>query len=40
MVTPYRRRVLNGPTEVPGGVWIVQARDPQGAPFAMVSGQR
>jgi len=22
------------PMEVPGGVWIVQARDPQGAPFA------
>jgi uncharacterized protein len=29
--------VLNGPMEVPGGAWIVQARDPQGAHFAMVS---
>ena len=28
------------PMEVPGGVWIVQARDPQGAPFAMGGGQR
>jgi predicted enzyme related to lactoylglutathione lyase len=32
--------VLNGPLEVPGGAWIVQARDPQGAHFAMVSGQK
>jgi predicted enzyme related to lactoylglutathione lyase len=30
-------KVLNGPMEVPGGAWIVQARDPQGAHFAMVS---
>ena len=29
--------VLNGPMEVPGGAWIVQGRDPQGAPFAMLS---
>jgi predicted enzyme related to lactoylglutathione lyase len=28
--------VLNGPHEVPGGGWIVQARDPQGAMFALV----
>jgi predicted enzyme related to lactoylglutathione lyase len=32
--------VLNGPMEVPGGAWIVQARDPQGAAFAMVSAQK
>ena len=32
--------VLNGPLEVPGGAWIVQARDPQGAAFAMVSGHK
>jgi predicted enzyme related to lactoylglutathione lyase len=32
--------VLKGPMEVPSGVWIVQGRDPQGAPFAMASGQR
>lgn len=30
-------RVVNGPHEVPGGQWIVQAVDPQGAPFALVS---
>lgn len=27
--------VLDGPTEVPGGSWIVQARDSQGAVFAL-----
>lgn len=29
-------KVLNGPMEVPGGDWIVQAQDPQGAMFAVV----
>jgi len=28
--------VLNGPMEVPGGAWIIQCRDPQGAMFALV----
>ena len=28
-------QVVNGPMEVPGGDWIVQAMDPQGAMFAM-----
>lgn len=28
--------VLHGPSEVPGGAWIVQAKDPQGAIFALV----
>lgn len=28
--------VLNGPMDVPGGAWIVQAKDPQGAMFALV----
>ena len=28
-------QVINGPMEVPGGDWIVQAIDPQGAMFAM-----
>ncbi len=32
--------VLMGPHEVPGGGWIVQARDPQGASFAVLSGER
>jgi predicted enzyme related to lactoylglutathione lyase len=27
--------VLQGPMEVPCGSWIVQARDPQGAVFAL-----
>jgi predicted enzyme related to lactoylglutathione lyase len=29
--------VINGPMEVPGGRWIVQALDPQGAVFALLS---
>ena len=33
-------QILNGPMEVPGGAWIVQALDPQGAAFAMVSAQK
>lgn len=32
--------ILDGPAEVPGGAWIVRARDPQGAHFAIVSAQR
>lgn len=28
--------VLHGPAEVPGGAWIIQGRDPQGAMFALV----
>jgi len=31
-----RGKVTNGPMEVPGGDWIVQAQDPQGAMFAVV----
>ncbi len=33
-------QVLMGPHEVPGGSWIVQALDPQGANFALVSPTR
>jgi uncharacterized protein len=33
-------RVMMGPHEVPGGSWIVQAVDPQGASFALVSTRR
>jgi hypothetical protein len=33
-------QVLMGPHEVPGGSWIVQALDPQGANFALVSPAR
>ncbi|WP_106640354.1 VOC family protein [Allosphingosinicella vermicomposti] len=28
--------ILMGPVEVPGGAWIVQAKDPRGAMFALV----
>jgi predicted enzyme related to lactoylglutathione lyase len=31
--------IVNGPMEVPDGSWIVQAVDPQGAMFALVSEQ-
>jgi hypothetical protein len=31
--------VLNGPMEVPGGAWIIQCRDPQGATFALVGSR-
>lgn len=33
-------KVLMGPHEVPDGSWIVQAIDPQGAHFALVSAKR
>lgn len=29
-------KVLMGPTEVPGGAWVLQAQDPQGGMFALV----
>lgn len=32
-------KVVNGPMEVPGGAWIVQAADPHGAMFAVVGGK-
>jgi hypothetical protein len=32
-------QILNGPMQVPGGDWIVQGKDPQGAMFALV-GQK
>ncbi|RBP17707.1 hypothetical protein DFR50_102199 [Roseiarcus fermentans] len=33
-------QIANGPMEVPGGQWIVQAFDPQGALFALVAPKR
>ncbi len=33
-------KLMNGPMEVPGGSWIVQASDPQGAMFALVAPKR
>ncbi len=32
--------IINGPHEVPGGMWIVQCLDPQGAMFALVGPRR
>ena len=32
--------ILNGPMEVPGGDWIVNAMDPQGGSFACTPGRR
>ncbi len=32
--------VLHGPMEVPGGAWVIQGRDPQGALFALVAPKR
>lgn len=33
-------QVVSGPMEVPGGSWIVQCTDPQGAMFALVAPRR
>jgi predicted enzyme related to lactoylglutathione lyase len=33
-------QIINGPMQVPGGSWIVQCIDPQGAMFAMVAAKR
>jgi uncharacterized protein len=30
-------KVLNGPMQVPGGSWVIQGQDPQGAMFSLVS---
>lgn len=38
-VTAGGGTVLNGPMEVPGGGWIIQASDPQGAMFALVGSR-
>ena len=32
-------RVLHGPTQVPGGGWMIQGQDPQGAMFALFSAR-
>jgi predicted enzyme related to lactoylglutathione lyase len=38
-VKDKKGEVLSGPHQVPGGSWIIQCRDPQGAMFALVSCQ-
>jgi uncharacterized protein len=35
-ITANGGKVLNGPMEVPGNMWIIQGQDPQGAMFAVV----
>jgi predicted enzyme related to lactoylglutathione lyase len=39
-VTRGGGKVLMGPHEVPGGSWIINAVDPQGAHFALVAPRR
>jgi uncharacterized protein len=34
-ITANGGKILNGPTEVPGGDWVVSAMDPQGAAFGL-----
>lgn len=36
-VKRHAGQVLNGPMQVPGGSWIAQCMDPQGAAFALVA---
>jgi len=36
-VTAAGGQIVNGPMEVPGGAWIVQGIDPQGAMFSLVA---
>ena len=33
-------KIMNGPVQVPGGQWVVNAMDPQGAAFSVVAPQR
>lgn len=39
-VTKGGGKILNGPMEVPGGQWIIQGMDPQGAAFNLVALKR
>ena len=39
-VTAAGGTVVQGPVEVPGGMWIVQALDPQGVAFALIADRR
>ena len=39
-VTAGGGSIVNGPMEVPGGAWIVNARDPLGAAFSLVAPAR
>jgi predicted enzyme related to lactoylglutathione lyase len=33
-------KVVTGPMEVPGGSWVLQGTDPQGAIFALIATRR
>ena len=37
-VTSAGGQIINGPMEVPGGDWVLQGQDPQGAMFALTTG--
>ena len=39
-ITKGGGKIVNGPMEVPGGQWVVQAVDPQGAHFNLVAPKR
>jgi predicted enzyme related to lactoylglutathione lyase len=39
-VKAHGGRIANGPIEVPGGQWVAQAFDPQGAMFGLVAPKR
>jgi len=39
-IVEHGGKVMHGPSEVPGGAWIVQATDPQGAMFAIVADRK
>jgi uncharacterized protein len=39
-VTGSGGTIQNGPHQVPGGMWIIQATDPQGAAFALLGPKR
>ena len=39
-ITAAGGTILHGPMEVPGGSWILQGRDPQGAMFALTAPMR
>ncbi len=40
LVTDNDGKIMIGPQQVPGGSWIVQATDPQGAAFALVGPRK
>lgn len=39
-ITAKGGKILNGPMQVPGGQWVLQGADPQGAAFALVAPER